>query len=62
MAHLKTELKKYLLLFLNFSWINGILVRNDTKLNYLLNLFDSDFTNTHISRTSAPQQQKNGQD
>ena len=62
MAHLKTELKKYLLLFLNFSWINGILVRNDTKLNYPLNLFDSDFTNTHISRTSAPQQQKNGQD
>ena len=59
MAHLKTELKKYLLLFLDFSWINGIL---DTKLNYLLNLFDSDFTNTHISRTSAPQQQKNGQD
>ena len=56
MAHLKTELKKYLLLFRNFSWINGILVRNDTKLNYLLNLFDSDFTTTHISRTSAPQQ------
>ena len=48
MAHLKTELKRYLLLFVNFSWINGILVRNDTKLNYLLNLFDSDFTTVEI--------------
>ena len=27
---------------------SNFLVRNDTKLNYLLNLFDSDFSQTHI--------------